>query len=72
MAKDVNGLILGMQLLEPGFEVTENSDFRIGRLSQTADSKIEADIDEVLKASELEIGKIDLEGWRRREKPVEP
>src|SRR5437764_7954477 len=64
MARDVPGLVLGMQLLEPGFEVAETVPTTVGRFRlQDTDPAIDAAVDETLARSELEVVDIDLPGW---------
>ncbi len=63
MARTVGGLVLGMQLLEPGFEVTERLAPNIGRVALVAGSQMDAPVDRVLQASELNVSEIRLEGW---------
>ena len=57
MARDVAGLVTGMQLLEPGFTVADvgGADLTVGRLGVEADPAITAAIDRAL----------DLVGWDR-------
>lgn len=63
MARDVAGLVLGMQLLEPGFTVAPPRPIRVGRLRVDADPVIEEAIDRALAATEWEVVEIDLPGW---------
>jgi amidase len=55
LARDVGGLVTGMQLLEPGFEVAAVGDVRVARLPIDADPAITAAIDRAL----------DQAGWAR-------
>src|SRR5207302_381521 len=65
MARDVAGLVLGMQLLEPGFEVAAMCPMTVGRFRlQNTDPAIDAAIDGALAAAELEVVDIDLPGWQ--------
>ena len=65
MARDVAGLVLGMQLLEPGFEVAATCPTTVGRFRlQNTDPAIDAAIDRALAAAELEVVDIDLPGWQ--------
>ena len=48
MARDVAGLVIGMELLEPGFTVAPRADISIGRLRLPADPLIEAALDRAL------------------------
>jgi amidase len=64
MARDVAGLVLGMQLLEPGFAVASTSPTRIGRFRLPGtDPRIDAAVDRALAEAELEVEDIDLPGW---------
>jgi len=64
MARDVAGLVLGMQLLEPGFEMAATAPRTIGRFrGLEVDPAIDAAIDGALAASELEVIDVDLPGW---------
>src|SRR4051812_47698018 len=64
MARDVAGLILGMQLLEPGFTVAASPPSTIGRFRlPNTDPEIDAALDRALAAAELEVVDIDLPGW---------
>ncbi len=60
MARDIAGLVLGMELLEPGFRVSELPDLVVGRLAVEAHPSITAGIDRAL----------DQVGWSWREFPV--
>jgi amidase len=51
MARDVNGLIAGMALLEPGFAVAGEAPRVVGRLMIEADPLINAAIDSALRAA---------------------
>jgi amidase len=59
MAAKVDGLVLGMQLLEPGFEAALAPARTIGRLKSSGDSRLEAAVDDALRAAELEV--VELE-----------
>jgi amidase len=64
MARDVDGLIRGMELLEPGFTVASSAPTIVGRFRGLgADPLIEAALDRVLAASEVEVVDVDLPGW---------
>jgi amidase len=64
MARDVAGVVLGMQLLEPGFEVAASRPSTLGRFRlANTDPEIDAAIDRALAASELEVVDVDLDGW---------
>ena len=55
MARDVTGLVLGMQLLEPGFRAADRPARVIGRVRTAGDPAIEAAIDAALRAAEFEL-----------------
>lgn len=63
MARDVAGLVAGMQLLEPGFEPAPAGPWRVGRLRPDADPRIDAAVDGALGEAELEVVDIDLAEW---------
>src|SRR5437588_5049334 len=66
MARDVAGVVLGMQLLEPGFEVAELAPTTVGRYRlPNTDPEIDAAIGRALAAAELEVVDIDLPGWMK-------
>ncbi len=62
MARDIAGLVTGMQLLEPGFTVadTHGDDLAVARLPIDADPRITAAIDRAL----------NLVGWDCRDMPM--
>jgi amidase len=60
MARDVAGLVLGMELLEPGFAVTRPAT-TVGRVRTAGLPEIEAAVDAVLAAAELEVIDVDLD-----------
>jgi amidase len=65
MARDVAGVVAGMRLLEPGFQVGGPA-ARIGRIrpaGSEVDPRIDAAIDDALARSGLDITEIDLPGW---------
>jgi len=65
MARDVAGVVAGMTLLEPGFQVGSPAG-RIGRIRPTGsdvDPRIDAAVDDALARSGLDITEIDLPGW---------
>ena len=65
MARDVAGLVLGMQLLEPGFPIASTTPSTVGRFRlPDTDPEIDAAIDRALAASELDVVDIDLPGWQ--------
>jgi amidase len=63
MARDVAGLVRGMELLEPGFTVSERTDVVLGRLEVSADPVIDAAIGRALAASEAPCVDMRLDGW---------
>jgi amidase len=64
MARDVAGLVLGMQLLEPGFTVAQSPPSTVGRFRLAGtEPEIDAAIDRALAASELEVVDVELPGW---------
>ena len=63
MARDVSGVVAGMTLLEPGFAIGVAAP-TIGRMRLPGvDPAIDAAVDALLAASELEVVDIDLPGW---------
>jgi amidase len=69
MARDVAGVVLGMQLLEPGFAVDPITPTRIGRVRniQGVDPRIDEAIDDALRAAEFEVVDVELPGWHDAE-----
>lgn len=63
MATDVAGLVLGMQLLEPGFAPSPSSAHRIGRLRTAGLPELEAAVDAALREAELEVVDLDWDGF---------
>jgi amidase len=63
MARDVRGLVQGMQMLEPAFELAEPPGFRIGRLRTKAGSHDDAAVDRLLRASELSTDDVPMPTW---------
>ena len=63
MARDVGGVLAGMQLLEPGFQASNASATSIGRIRTDGDPVIEAAVDAALRAAGFEIGRAS---WRGR------
>src|SRR5205814_382300 len=61
MARDISGLVLGMQLLEPGFTVAPRAATKVGRVRTSGDPAIEAAVDGALRAAELAVVDIDWE-----------
>jgi amidase len=58
MARDIAGVTLGMQLLEPGFTVGDRATV-VGRVRTTGDPAIEAAIDAALATGEFDVVEID-------------
>lgn len=69
MARDVAGVTLGMQMLEPGFAVDPIAPTRIGRVRNLGDvdPEVDAAIDRSLRAAELEVVDVELDGWAEAE-----
>ena len=63
MARDVAGLVRGMELLEPGFVIGDRAPIRVGRVRVEADPLIDEAIDNALAASEWEVTEIELPRW---------
>ena len=64
MARDVAGVALGMQLLEPGFEVAALAPTVVGRFrAPDADPAIDEAVDRALAAAEFEVVDIELPGF---------
>jgi amidase len=63
MARDVAGLVVGMELLEPGFEVAATTGVTIGRLRPPADPSIDAAVDQALRQSEWPVLELDVPEW---------
>jgi amidase len=61
LARDVAGVELGMQLLEPGFTAASTPARRIGRVRTTGDPSIEAAVDSALAAAGFDVVPIDLD-----------
>ncbi|MDQ1704921.1 MAG: amidase, partial [Frankiaceae bacterium] len=61
LARDVGGLELGMQLLEPGFTAAATAAQRIGRLRTTADPAIEEAVDRALTAAGFDVVPLELD-----------
>jgi amidase len=63
MARDVAGLVLGMQLLEPDFEVASWEPRRVARLRRPADPVIDAAVDAALAKTGWEVTDLELPAW---------
>ena len=60
MAADVNGLIAGMALLEPGFAVAADAPRTVGRLAIDADPVVDAAVDDALRAAGFAVQRITV------------
>jgi amidase len=65
MARDVAGLVRGMELLEPGFAAARTTGVVIGRLRPPADPLIDAAVDRVLHEAECPVLELEAPGWDR-------
>lgn len=64
MARDVAGVVLGMQLLEPGFEPAPAPPTLLGRVrGVVADPLLDAAVDRALAAAEFEVIDVELPNW---------
>jgi amidase len=63
MARDVAGLVLGMQLLEPGFVPSPAGPVRVGRLRIDADPRIDDAVDRALGVAGWEVVALDMPLW---------
>jgi amidase len=66
MARDVGGLVVGMQLLEPGFALRRPGAARLGRLRPDGvevDPVIAAAVDAALRQAELDVVEVALPAW---------
>lgn len=64
LARDVAGVVRGMELLEPGFAPAAAAATVIGRVRvPDVDPRIDAAVDRALAASELEVVEVELPGW---------
>ena len=63
MARDVAGLVRGMELLEPGFAVAQTTGVAIGRLRPPADPLIDAAVDRVLHDAGWPVLELEAPGW---------
>ena len=61
MARDVAGIVLGMQLLEPGFAPASDAATVVGRIrTEGTDAEVEAAVDRALAQAEVEVVEVDL------------
>lgn len=68
IARDVAGLVLGMQMLEPGFSIDGVAAATvIGRVASPVpvDSELEDVVDRALRNAERNVEPVELEGWDR-------
>jgi amidase len=63
LAGDVAGLVIGMQLLEPGFQPASPKGLRIGRLRVDADPVVDTAVDGALLASGWDVADVPLPLW---------
>jgi amidase len=65
MARDVSGLIAGMELLEPGFAVADSTPATVGRFHHPAGVHPEVDlaVDRALAGVGCKLEDVDLPGW---------
>ena len=71
MARDVAGVIVGMELLEPGFQISADTPSTVGRLAVAGvDPAIDAAVDRVLAQAEVEVIPITLAGWDESRAPA--
>jgi amidase len=61
MAGSVAGLVLGMQLLEPGFAPAAAPARTVGRLRTAGDPRLERAVDDALRVAEVEVVELDWE-----------
>jgi amidase len=73
MAADVAGLILGMQLLEPGFTVAAAAGSpRVGRVRVPAAPDIDDAVTAALRATSWDVTDVDPDEWRAATKATGP
>jgi amidase len=63
LARDVAGLVVGMELLEPGFRVADTTGVTIGRLHPPTDPLIDSAVSRALRAAEWPCLDLDLPEW---------
>jgi amidase len=64
MARDVNGLVTGMSMLEPGFAVDPIAPVTVGRVrGLDVDPVIDAAIDRALREAGFDVVDVELPGW---------
>jgi len=66
LAADVAGLVLGMQLLEPGFSTGDASGMTVGRvrIDEDVNPLVDAAVDAALARTGLPVTDVALPGWR--------
>lgn len=64
MARDVAGLVRGMELLEPGFAPPGAGPVRAGRIRVEADPAIDRAVDRALQAAEWEVVEVAAPLWQ--------
>jgi amidase len=63
MARDVAGLVVGMELLEPSFRVAEMTGATVGRLRPPTDPLIDSAVDRALRLAEWPVLELDVPDW---------
>jgi amidase len=63
MAKDVRGLIDGMKLLEPNFDLGSTQTLRVGKIRLDADPAIERALDNALNAVGWDVVEVNVPEW---------
>ena len=63
MARDVAGLVVGMELLTPGFAVRDDGPKTVGRLREPALPEIDAAVDAALAATGWSVRDVELPDW---------
>jgi amidase len=63
MARDVAGLVIGMQLLEPGFRAVASDAVDVGLLTVDADPLIAAAVERAVRLVDLDVQPVSLPGW---------
>jgi amidase len=63
IARDVAGLVTGMQLLEPGFAIATESPATLGRLRLPAAAAIDEAVDDALRCAGLSLEDASAPGW---------